>query len=423
MPGDTPLATKNKKSASSPTNQHYVDAHRQPDPKGSVPLQLEFPHQYTSPLPKCVIRVDNDSYDLTQWRYKHPGGAQLLDWFHGKDATDAFYALHSQDALAMLKRMPKKPVTDAEIPRDEISHSFEALRQKLQRDGWFTRPWLNEMIRYVIPTFGLLIIGYCISASHPLLAMFMLGLGMQQAGWLGHDWSHGRDWFPMTFGRVVAALANGFSNSWWSNKHNTHHVFPNRMGIDSDVHNEPVLHLWTPSPDMDKWYRPYQALYYLAAYAFLYASWKMQSVQFVLTNANWLERIPIIIHYVLLLTMPWYVAIGSVLLGGWFVALVVTVNHQVEPLLPTESRYNYCVDQFITTRGVECPDPVSEFFFGGMQYQLEHHLFPTMPRARYPALRPIITEWAKENGLEHKLSGIAEICRMNFDTMAKVARS
>jgi fatty acid desaturase len=389
--------------------------------EGSVPLQLEVPHQYTSPLPKCVIRIDDDSVDLTQWRHKHPGGAQLLDLFHGKDATDAFYALHSKEAISQFKRMPKKAVSDQEIPRDKISRDFYAWRQQLEREGWFDRPWVGEMIRYVIPTALLLVVGWMISASHPLLAMVLLGLGMQQAGWLGHDWSHGRDTIPMIFGRFVAATSNGFSNSWWSNKHNTHHVFPNRVGIDSDVHNEPVLHLWKPSAENDVWYRRFQPLFFLGAYGFLYASWKMQSIQFVLAKPIWSERVPILVHYVLLLSMPWYVALGSIMLAGLFVAVVVTVNHQVEPMMETESEYSFVVDQYTTTRGVVCPDGFSEFFFGGMQYQLEHHLFPTMPRARYPALRPLVTKWALEHGLEHKLSGIAEIMRLNYDLICRAA--
>ena len=414
MPGD---ARTKKDGKSSSSSKRAVPAMH----VGSVPLQLETPHTYVSQLPKCVIRVDDHSYDLTQWRDKHPGGAQLLDLFHGKDATDAFYALHSGDAIAQLKRMPKKPVTDAEIPRDAISRDFEEFRRKLIRDGWFDRPWGVEMVRYIIPTFGLVIVGWMLSASHPLLATLMVGLGMQQAGWLGHDWSHSREPFPTVAGPVAAALTNGFSNSWWSNKHNTHHIFPNRLGIDSDVHNEPVLHLWKPSKEHDVWYRKYQVYFCTLAYSFLFASWRIQSVQFVLSSKNWRERISILVHYVLLLCMPWYVAVGAVLVAGLAVAAVVTVNHQCEEMLETESKYNFITDQFATTRGVICPDPFTEFFFGGMQYQLEHHLFPTMPRSRYPALRPVLTKWAEEHGLEHKLSTIPEIFALNIETMSRAA--
>ena len=99
--------------------------------KGSVACDLVFPHNYTSVLPKCVLRIDNDVYDVTAWRHKHPGGEQLLDLFHGKDATDAFYALHSKDAIAQLKRIPKRPAkSEDDIPQDKLTRDFQELRKR-----------------------------------------------------------------------------------------------------------------------------------------------------------------------------------------------------------------------------------------------------------------------------------------------------
>jgi fatty acid desaturase len=45
---------------------------------------------------------------------------------------------------------------------------------------------------------------------------------------------------------------------------------------------------------------------------------------------------------------------------------------------------------------------VSEYVWGGMQYQLEHHLFPTMPRYKYRRLAPVVQQWAQENGLQYR---------------------
>ena len=56
-----------------------------------------------------------------------------------------------------------------------------------------------------------------------------------------------------------------------------------------------------------------------------------------------------------------------------------------------------------------------------MQYQLEHHLFPTMPRYNYPAMRPRIHQFAKENGMQYHVSGVLEIVKMNYDVMKKNA--
>jgi fatty acid desaturase len=49
-----------------------------------------------------------------------------------------------------------------------------------------------------------------------------------------------------------------------------------------------------------------------------------------------------------------------------------------------------------------CTDPVSEYIFGGMDKQLPHHLFPTLPRYKYKALVPVIAQWAEENGVDYR---------------------
>jgi cytochrome b involved in lipid metabolism len=66
-----------------------------------------FPHLYNVKKDSCIISIDGESYDVTAWRASHPGGAESLDNFDNRDATDAFYALHSKEAIAKLKRMAK----------------------------------------------------------------------------------------------------------------------------------------------------------------------------------------------------------------------------------------------------------------------------------------------------------------------------
>lgn len=258
--------------------------------------------------------------------------------------------------------------------------------------------------------------------SHPVIATILIGIGMQQAGWMAHDYCHGRGDACRVIGTLFGGLYNGFSPRWWAHKHNTHHAFPNRLEIDSDIHNEPLLHLWFPKKGKDAWFRRYQHLYYPFVYAFLYFSWRMQSIQFVLASINWLERGLIILNYMWLAYLPWKVAVGAIILGGWLVAIVVTANHQTEDIMDTEDEYSYAEDQFKTTRGVVTSDPVSEYLFGGMQYQLEHHLFPIMPKYRYKKLRPIVKQWAEENNLPFKTSSIAGIMMLNYQTMKKYAQ-
>lgn len=70
-----------------------------------------------------------------------------------------------------------------------------------------------------------------------------------------------------------------------------------------------------------------------------------------------------------------------------------------------------------------CPDPITEYLFGGMQYQLEHHMFPTMPRYKYAALVPRVMAWAKENGLEYKADTLAVMTREHYNTLKRASEA
>lgn len=77
--------------------------------------------------------------------------------------------------------------------------------------------------------------------------------------------------------------------------------------------------------------------------------------------------------------------------------------------------------QFMGTRDVICPDWITEYIFGGMQYQLEHHLFPTMPRYKYRSLAPVVEKWAKENGLDYKADSLWTMLKCHWATLEKAA--
>jgi hypothetical protein len=121
--------------------------------------------------------------------------------------------------------------------------------------------------------------------THPLLAIFFLGIAMQQAGWSGHDYTHARSSvYCDTLLPFVSGWINGFDRWWWSNKHNTHHVLTNHIGLDPDIDNRPFLFLWAPKKAADHIWRHYQHVYFLALYAFLYVSWRIQSMQYAIAE-------------------------------------------------------------------------------------------------------------------------------------------
>jgi len=368
-----------------------------------------------------VIRINGKWINVEAWKKVHPGGAEPILRFIGRDATDQFTSLHSSDAWRMIEQMKpaKAPESFVEEPLSPATLAFREFRSQLEKDGWFDRDWRWDSF-YIILIVLLCTVGTIISYQSNLLAIVLIGLGMQQAGWVGHDYVHGRGKVCYVLGRLIGGIFNAFSSGWWSNKHNTHHVHTNQMGVDTDIANDPILHLWLPEYSKEFALRKYQHMYYHFVYAFLYASWRIQSFQFAWQRKDKLELLLMAINYLWLFTLPLKVSIGSILFGGWLVAEIVTATHQSEEIL-NEISFNFVEDQFRTTRDVALDSSFLNWLWGGMQYQLEHHLFPTMPKYRYGSVVPLVKKWAKENNIEYRVSGAIEILKMNYETMKKFA--
>jgi fatty acid desaturase len=372
--------------------------------------------------------INGQWYDLTQWQNVHPGGQEILQHMNGKDATDAFYALHSDEAIKRLSRLsPSSSMQKLSIlPLIEpakLTLSFRQLRENLINGGYFNRSILWELFYhmsvYVLCLFGTFCHFYW---GYDLLAFLAIGFGMQQAGWIGHDYGHGRGTWMRWLCRTLSGSINGFSPTWWSHKHNTHHVYTNNLGIDTDVANDPVFHLFFPSKDNDVWYRPYQHLYFAPVYSTLYLSWRWQSIQHSFKTSNYRELLIMLTNYLWLYMLGWQLALSSMLLGGLLVAIIVTATHQSEEML-IDSDHSFVETQFLTTCDARCDNFFMEWLWGGMQYQLEHHLFPTMPKYKYVQVRPLLQKWAKENGVDYRCESVWAIWRRNYLTLKHFSSS
>lgn len=180
-----------------------------------------------------------------------------------------------------------------------------------------------------------------------------------------------------------------------------------------------------PEKDRDVPFRVFQHFYFVPVASFLYVSWRIQSIKHAFNTKNYTECFFISLNYVWLLALfPLKVALGSILLGGLLVAVIVTATHQSEEMyekdtLNSSDEYNFVKCQFETTRDARCNNFFMEWLWGGMQYQLEHHLFPTMPKYYYSKLAKIIEKFAQDNGLEYKCDTVSQILVRNFETLRK----
>jgi hypothetical protein len=97
------------------------------------------------------------------------------------------------------------------------------------------------------------------------------------------------------------------------------------------------------------------------------------------------------------------------MLVGVHLTSVFAPNHKGMPLV-VGKRPSFLVQQVVTSRNVHGPGAiggaVADFMYGGLNYQIEHHLFPNMPRLRLRASEPLVRDFCAEIGLPHVERGV-----------------
>ena len=158
------------------------------------------------------------------------------------------------------------------------------------------------------------------------------------------------------------------------------------MGVDEDVATDPFLYTWAPDPEHDSPLRKIQHLIFYIPFSFLFALWRVDTLKVAIDSVETKrpdaknELLFLLAHYFALLTFfPFQVWVPAVFLSGLMSALIVTPTHQSEEMFD-EYQPDWVTAQFRSTRNAVMTNSFSEWLWGGMQYQLEHHLFPSMPR-------------------------------------------
>ena len=337
------------------------------------------------------------------------------------------YGFHSSKGMGMMNRMPKskEPPTDVPPPV-QSSYAFREFRKKLEADGWFRAHWRGE-IQKLVPWAACVLIAKQLSRfTNPLAALgaiFFFAVSNTLSGWLAHDYVHGRSPFSMAM-RGFGELVGGMSTSWWSAKHNMHHALTNEIGYDEDVALEPAIYLWQPDPKIDSPFRKWQHLYWPIPFSVLFLYWRFDSIKFVLKHKKMGEAGRLAAHWAMALAwLPAKTVFLGIWLSGLITATIVTVTHQSEEIFIKETlrKYDFTEAQFRSTRDAMCSNWFSDVLWGGMQWQLEHHLFPTMPRYKYKAVHPLLREWAREVGLDFRTSGELEILVQNINQLKKMS--
>ncbi len=252
-----------------------------------------------------------------------------------------------------------------------------------------------------------------------ILSAVFLSVATVQIAFLVHDAGHRqlfkRQWQNVVVGLFYGDLLMGVSYGWWVEKHNLHHANPNHADLDPDID----LPLIAFSPDQAAEKRgvarqitKYQALFALPLLSLVAYGQRYSSLAFLVTRKSRYRRWEIaaqVAHYALYLGVP------LVLLGPWLTLLFVAIhqactgiylglvfapNHKGMLIADDDDALDPVRAQVLTSRNVK-GHPVVDWWYGGLNYQIEHHLFPALPRCRLGAAQPVIRGFCQERSIAY----------------------
>jgi fatty acid desaturase len=256
-----------------------------------------------------------------------------------------------------------------------------------------------------------------------LLVAAYSGMVVAQLAFLGHDAGHqqlsGARRCNDGFGLVLATLCAGLSYEWWVDKHNRHHRHPNQLGSDPDV--ERGILAWTDEQaghqrGVFRFIARHQAGLFLPL--LLLEAWNLHvtSVRALCRNraGRGVEATLLAGHCVLGLTVLLlvlsplhaieFVAVQQSVFGV-YLGVSFAPNHKGMPLVDPDARLGFLQRQLVTSRNVS-GGRVMAVMFGGLNYQIEHHLFPSMPSRNLGRAQPIVHGFCVARSLPYTQTGL-----------------
>ncbi len=252
-----------------------------------------------------------------------------------------------------------------------------------------------------------------------VLSGVVLAAVSAQIGFLGHDIahrqvSHGRR-ACLVLGLVHANLLSGLSYAWWMHKHNAHHAHPNDLETDPDVRAGVIVFdvgqaasrrgLLAVVTRIQAWlFFPMLLLEALNLYvaglrALLRPGLRHRTVELSLIATHTALYLTLVVA-----TMTWlqglvFMAVHQGL-RGVYLGLSFAPNHKGMPVLSGVDEADPFLRQVLTARNIH-GGPFLDVALGGLNYQIEHHLFPSMPRSNLRKAQEIIRPFCAEHGVPY----------------------
>ena len=333
------------------------------------------------------------------------------------------------------------PAHASAIPPD----AYASLRDRLQAVGCFD-PQPGYYVRKTAMTAAGLagVLAVALLADGVILvlaAALALGVLSTQFGLLAHDVAH-KQVFRSRRNIAAASLAVGnvligMSYTWWREKHDRHHATPNHVTRDPDCDISVLVLAPGQRGSRSRLVRaivPWQRIYFWFLLPLQSTGARIHSAHRVTKIRGplaWFEAAGLCAHlliYGCLIAFigPWWLALAFVILHqgafGLYNSLVFAPNHKGMDTITDDTRLGFLLEQILTARNVK-GSPLTDFVYGGLNYQIEHHLFTNMPRNRLSRAQPIVRAFCAEHRIAYTEDGFLGASRSVFRFLARVPAS
>ena len=256
-----------------------------------------------------------------------------------------------------------------------------------------------------------------------LVAVF-LAVMFTQTGFIGHDAGHrqitGAKRADGLIGRIHGNLLIGLSYGWWVSKHNRHHAHPNQIGRDPDIGGRAVA--FTPGQIQARhrfgaWLGRYQAWLFFPMLLLEALHLHVASLRALVGHsgkAKWAEAGLLAVHLGGYLTAVFVVlspvqAVTFLVvqqgLFGVYLGSSFAPNHKGMPVMSEDEKVDFLRRQVLTSRNVR-GGLLTDFALGGLNYQVEHHLFPSMPRPSLRHAQAPVRAFCARRGIPYSETGL-----------------
>jgi fatty acid desaturase len=274
--------------------------------------------------------------------------------------------------------------------------------------------------------------------THALVGV-LLAFATGRIAMLLHDGAHRQIWPPgrraELFCLVVGPLLVAVSAAWWKQKHDRHHAHPNDEHLDPDVRISALAFTGGQARRKPWLLRPvtrHQAYLLPVLVFFEGIQLRLASLKYLATSRCKYRRTEIVLMVThvagyLVLVVATVGSTGALIvipihqaLFGLYAGSVFAPNHKGMPMVDGARRWSFLEQQVLTARNVRARG-LAAWLYGGLNLQIEHHLFPALPRNRLRDARPVVKAFCAERGIPYRETTVGASYREALASMHAAA--